>query len=193
MFNFFKKNKDKDTAKEENNNGDLTTTAEQPEWGVPVKRKMSRKEEAAEAAEAVQVERRNRERRDMYRLPGTEQIISDPAGRHFALRVEDNSGPQTIEGHPPLSLMVFWGARELAHINAEILDNRIKVLNYKTERGYEGWSLPAQLLTEAEKIARSKGAKEVCFPGPANLPDWDEAFFTQSGFQLRNDELVKTL
>ena len=189
MFNFFKKN-NKDKAISE----DIVQTArEETPWGVPIKRKMSRKEEAAEAAEQARLEIKNRERRDMYRLGGIERIFNDLQGRRLALRLEDNTGPQATPGHPPLFVAVFWGARELCHIEAELNDGRVKLVQYRTERGYEGWGLPSEILQETEKMARTKGAKELCAPAPADQSDWDSSLFAGLGYQVRGTEMVKSL
>jgi hypothetical protein len=190
MFNFFKK-KDKDKDKE-------TTTQvidQEVPWGVPVKRKLSRKEEEAEAAEQALVEGKNRERRDMYRLPGTERIFNDAVGRRLALRFEDNTGPKASPHHPPLFLAAFWGTRELAHLTAEITDGMLKVTDYRTEGGYEGWGIPGELLAEVEKIARNKGATAIsCALDSANpKKDWDSSLFNRLGFQARGAETVKAL
>ncbi len=184
MFNFFKK-KDKESG--------ASVAEEDVAWGVPTKRKMSRKEAEAEAAEQALVESKNKERRDMYRIAGTERIFNDNIGRRLALRAEDNSGPNAVANHPAFQILCFWGARELARIKADMQNGSFKLLDCHTENGYEGWGIPAELLGEAEKLARSQGAREICTIAPGGEKDWDSALFTQSGYQLRGAEVVKTL
>lgn len=186
MFGFLKRgNKEKEGA---------TQVAEdQIPWGVPVKRKLSRKEEAAEAAEQEMVERKNQQRRDMYRIAGTEHIFNDLQGRRLAMRVEDNTGPKASPSHPPLFVAAFWGARELAHLKAEIENNTLRLLDYRTEGGYEGWGIPAELLRELEKLARSKAIVKINCPDLAEQKDWDNALFTQLGYQSGEGGLVKSL
>jgi hypothetical protein len=185
MFNFLKKgNKEKEKELE---------TLEDLPWGLPVKRKMTKKEEAAALEEQLMVERKNTERRDMYRLPGKERIFNDLQGRRLALRIEDNTGPKAVSNRPAFFVVIFWGTRELAHLKAELQDRSIRMVECHTEGGYEGWGLPTELLRELELLARTKETKELYATIPADQQDWDNLLFTQLGYQPQGADLVKLL
>ena len=181
MFKFFKKG----------NKEPESTSIDDLPWGVPVKRKLTKKEEAAELEEELMIERRSKERRDMYRPLGKERIFKDPQGRRLVLRVEDSMGVQT--GSSPVFLVVFWGTHELAHLKADLQNQALKLLDYHTESDYVGWGLSAELLGEVERLAQAKGAKELCATLLTPQADWETTLFTQLGYQLRGSELVKLL
>ncbi len=184
MFNLFKRNKDK----------------QQPEneivpWGTPTKHKMSKEEAARDEAEQRVVEKANQERRDMYRLAGTEQLFEDNEGRRLALRLEDNTGSNPNSEHPPVCITVFWGVRELGHINSELMrGDQLHIVDYGIERGYEGRGIAAALLASLVNFGRAKGLKElICTPPTSDDAEWRAVFVTQNNFIQQGNELVKAL
>lgn len=180
MLNFFKRGKDK--AQEE----------ELIPWGTPVKRKMSKEEVARDEQEQRLVEEKNKERRDVYRIPGVERIFSDNEGRRLAIRFEDNSGPNINHEHPPFSVVIFWGTRELGHINAKMSDNgQLHLTKYVVENGYEGRGLAAEMLAETENQARTKNLRQISGNVTDN-PEWTTAF-QQKGFAQQGSEITKSL
>jgi hypothetical protein len=125
MFGFLKR-KDKESG----------IGVREEEWGRPTQRKLSKDEAAREATEQKLVEEKNKERRDMYRLPGRERIFTDVDGRRLALRTEVNAGPAASPAHPPVAIVAFWGTREIGHIMAEqTADGSLRQLNAKIEAG----------------------------------------------------------
>lgn len=159
-------------------------------WGKPTQRKMSKEEAARDAAEQQMIEEKNRERREMYRLPGRERIFTDLEGRRLALRTEDNTGPQASPHHPPLLVVVFWGTREIGHVQAEFLDGSIRQLDAKIERGYENRGIGQVLLAELETIAREKGLRRVQCSG-VDHNEWNAEFLAQAGYTSQGGEMVK--
>lgn len=180
MLNFFKRGKGK--AEEE----------ELMPWGTPTNRKMSREEAARDEEEQRIVEEKNKERRDVYRIPGIERIFTDTDGRRLAIRFEDNTGPQFHVEHPPFSVVIFWGTRELGHINGEIqAEGQLYLTKYQVENGYEERGLAAELLTETEAQARHKNLSQLrcAAPSPTDA-EWTRAF-QQKGFVQQGNETVK--
>lgn len=186
MFNFLKRGKDKQQVEEEI-----------IPWGMPVKRKMSKEETARDEEEQRIIEKNNKERRDMYRIAGTERIFNDNDGRRLAIRCEDNSVPNSNPEHPPFSVVVFWGVREIGHVNAFFpATATMQLTEYKVELGYEGRGIASELIGEVEKQARQKQLHEISCslpPSSADNEEWTTDFFSQHGFSPRGNEMVKTL
>ncbi len=181
MFGFLKK-KDKNKETE-----DLA-------WGaVGTNRKMSAQEQAKEEAEQADIERRGKERRDMYRPAGTERIFTDATGHHIALRVEENSSMNN-GSHPPLAVLAFWGARQIGAAHCEMQDSHLKIFHYETFAEFDKKGIADELLKELESYARTKGYKSISATLPApNTVEWDEAFFTRCGFARNGEEFQKSV
>jgi histone acetyltransferase (RNA polymerase elongator complex component) len=186
MFGLFKK---KDKAK-----GNKSAVDSGTDWGAPVQanRKMSKSEMEKEAAEQAVVEQKNRERREVYRPVGTERIILDSQGHRLALRTEINFEHPTPE-HPHITAMVFWGAKEIGHVHAELNNEVLQVIHCKTEASFDARGISAELLQEMERLAREKGVKEVCCPSPNGSLDWNDQTYTNLGYNPRGDKMVKTI
>lgn len=184
MFNLFKRNKDKQQLE-----------AEIVPWGTPIKRKMSKEEAARDEAEQRVVEKANQERRDMYRLAGNEQIFEDNEGRRLALRLEDNTGLNPNPEHPPVSITVFWGVRELGHLTSELTDgDQLRIITYGVERGYEGRGIAAALLSALVNFGQAKNLKGLVCTAPASDDaEWTTAFIVQNNFSQQGQELVKSI
>jgi|GEM_PF-1863667 len=185
MFNFLKK---KDKEKDGNQQNEHA-------WGgAPVKRKMSASEAAREEAEQRAVDQRGQERRDMYRIPGTERVFSDPEGRHIALRVEDNTGAKAQNSHPPVAFTAFWGARQVGFANAELLESKLRIYQYETTGGYDKRGIAQEILKEVETYAKTKGLLLVSASVPkTDILEWDETFFVQCGYSRNGEEFLKTV
>lgn len=186
MFGWFKK-KDKDAQDPQS-----TTAVEEAEWGMPTKRKLSKQEAERDAAAQKMLEEKSRERRDMYRLPGTERIFVDADGRRLALRLEDNTGPKANEHHAPLCLIVFWGTRELGHLKAKLDGQTVVQIEAKVEAGFEKRGIASEILKEIENFARQKRLQALQFQSVAGN-EWDSDFLTAQGFGAQGDYLVKNL
>jgi len=184
MFNLFKRNKDKPRPE-----------VEIVPWGTPTKLKMNKEEAARDEAEQRMIEQANQERRNMYRLAGHELIFEDNEGRRLALRLEDNTSPHPNLEHPPVCVTVFWGVRELGHINSELINgNQLRVTDYGVESGYEGRGIATALLNSLVDFGRAKGLKGlVCTPPSPDDAEWTATFVAQNNFSQQGNELVKSL
>jgi histone acetyltransferase (RNA polymerase elongator complex component) len=185
MFGLFKK-KDKEKDSKSGNDGGN-------DWGAPVQgnRKLSKSEMEKEAAEQASIEKTNRERREVYRPIGTERIILDTQGHRLAIRTELNLDYPTPE-HPPITIMVFWGAKEVGHVHAEINDSAVQVIHCKTEASFDRRGISAEILQEVERIAREQGMAQISCPVNGS-PDWNEQFYTKLGYNAQGDKMVKAL
>ncbi|HEX2913354.1 MAG TPA: GNAT family N-acetyltransferase [Chloroflexia bacterium] len=162
-------------------------------WGQPLRRKLSKDEAAKDAAQQKLVEEKNKERRDMYRFPGNERIFTDLEGRRLALRTEENAGPQANPHHPPLQIVVFWGTREIGHVQAEYLPGgAVRQTGARVEEGYQKRGIAEELLNELESIARRNNAGEVRCEGVEGN-EWSREFLANAGYASEGGELVKKL
>lgn len=188
MFGFFKKKvQDKDSVKGSN-------TSESNDWGMPVPagRKMSKSEMEKEAAEQAMIEQKNRERREVYRPAGVERIVLDLHARRLALRTELNLERPTQE-HPPITTMVFWGAKEVGHIYATVENGLVLVTHCKTEASFAERGISAELLQELERVARENGWQEVRCPSPNGSLDWSDNIYAQMGYSANGVQMTKAL